>query len=677
MPTAPTLIDDAPAAPNPSDRSTFRTRFHAFINYIKNTLVDGINAANTNVYNNAVEADAAATLAVAAAATANAENFNAATTYAQWAVARSLVDGLAYQRKTAGQAATDPANDADPTTGTWRRVSFALGLGGASASGSVSLVSTSPGMQSITPTAYGQAVSLPDATTLLEGVSERAVYNAGAYPLLVKNYVGAALAFLDPLATGIAGLVDNSTTAGSWSIAGGRPYGIDGVFAATFSSAPGTTPALQAVELDSDRTLLLMSGATSLHAVVYNFADGAAGSPVLVRNAGVTTNVIAGKTATDQVLVVSALTTALEAVVLTVDPADDSIAVGTADTETLAGAIASMGTAATDGTGLVQVGSSWWFGYTRATTVAGIRAITISGTTPTIGAEAATDGTGIVPIIFAVTSSTALVLSQSAGSNIRPRVYSVSGSTLTAGAAAATISASATGFVVQPIGSRWALTYTNTQRYGAIVSVSGTTASASAVQLSSSASASRPCVAVVGNQMIVASDSSGTVSINVLTDTAGTASAGTAITRSGSGSNLAYLGASASELWIAHSVGSGTSMRAVMRVGISGADPVINGVNVVGSASSGNFELPSGNAAYKALTDDTAHLIGSQISVAFGTGAGSDALGFNGAAPFPVPMLPTGSAIVTARQGADKLWRGTYVNGAGGADWAFTRVVAL
>lgn len=71
MPTSPTPVSPAPAAPDRANRATFPAAMYAFFVYMKDTFVTGINALATNVYNNAVVADASALAAGEAAAIAN------------------------------------------------------------------------------------------------------------------------------------------------------------------------------------------------------------------------------------------------------------------------------------------------------------------------------------------------------------------------------------------------------------------------------------------------------------------------------------------------------------------------------------------------------------------------------------------------------------------------------
>jgi hypothetical protein len=643
------------------------------------TFVEDADAAVDEVNANATAAASYASAAEGAAAAVSAANFNPLTVYAAGQAAVSLQDWQTYRRRTAGQSVTDPSQDST----NWARVVVGVGVGATAFAGAAGITVTSGSLIVVTPTQYGQWVTLPPANTLHEGALNQLIHNNGPYPVKLRDGTGTVIGFIEPLGFCIASCLDNSSTAGSWKHTG-RLYALDAVGSVTFSSAPGTTPASRAVTLSDSFTLLLIGGGTSLHAVVYDHLNNAFGTPALVRTAAVTDKFIATLVSFGKVLVVSCnATTALEAVVL--DIASTAITVNTPATDTLAGNIASLGDPNTDGTGIVQVGSAFVFGYTRATTVAGIRAITISGSTPAIGAETATTGTGVVPVIFAVSGSTypCLVMSQVSGGNISVRQYQLTGTTFTAGAAPSAITATVTGFVARAMGNRFGITYSNTQRFGAIVTPdngSPGTLSINTVQLSAAASASNPCVTVVdsGARMIVASDNGSTVmNINVLSDNGGGAVAGTAITRTIQSSTLAYLGSTASQLWASVTVGTGSTSVAFMAIGFSGNDPVMSNVQIGGPAST-SIASGSGSSSYKGTTSDLTYLVGSTIAAALiPTGVQTMAFAFNGAAPILVPVLPSGPTIVTARQSASQVWQGGYLNGAAGMIWNFRRASAV
>lgn len=135
MPSSPTPIDAAPDVPDSSiAEPTFDAQYEAFNAWEKTELQPGINALATNVYNNALEAEAnvvaaaaQVTLAAAQAVLAHNEATAAAAAVSVLGVLRwvsgdtysidqirfSPIDNLSYRRLTAGAGATDPS--ADPT----------------------------------------------------------------------------------------------------------------------------------------------------------------------------------------------------------------------------------------------------------------------------------------------------------------------------------------------------------------------------------------------------------------------------------------------------------------------------------------------------------------------------------------------------------------------------------
>ena len=222
---------------------------------------------------------------------------------------------------------------------TWTTVTVS-GSGGATASGNVTLTSASSGAQSITPTTYGQRVTLPDATTMTKAACVFNITNAGGFPLKIVNSAGSKLGFLYPGETSTIGLADNSTAAGVWALSNVDPVAIT---AQSYTQGVATTPGnyvLAAITLDADRTFVLIGSLTpasnGLYGIIQNKTTQTWGSLTLIRSTGNLANAV--KSATDQILVVSCnATTALEAVVLTIS--GTTITVGTAATATLAAAI--------------------------------------------------------------------------------------------------------------------------------------------------------------------------------------------------------------------------------------------------------------------------------------------------------------------------------------------------
>lgn len=121
MPTAPPLITTLPTAPSTADMANFDARADAQVAAVV-LMVPQLNAANTNVYNNALEVASSASSAATSAYNANISATNAATasgaamwvsgtTYVLGAAVWSPVNHLIYRRIVAGAGSTDPSGD--------------------------------------------------------------------------------------------------------------------------------------------------------------------------------------------------------------------------------------------------------------------------------------------------------------------------------------------------------------------------------------------------------------------------------------------------------------------------------------------------------------------------------------------------------------------------------------
>lgn len=448
------------------------------------------------------------------------------------AVRKDYADALAFAAALPAQAGN--AGKFVTTNGLTASWSGVPGTGGAlAASGSVVLTSASASSQKLTFTAHGQSVTLPDATTLTKGVPVFALHNTSEFVGRVLDNAGTLRAVLAPGDVVSCSLADNSTAAGSWSINGGRIAGPTAQLSVTGTGLGGSGNTFQAIPLDTNRTFLLY-GRNGLYGVVYDKSSQTWGSPTLIRASvvAVSRGIL---TAANQVMVVSAITTAMETTVLTIT--GTGIAINTPTAITLAGAI---DTSTAGGFGdLIAVGSSWVVSYLRATTISGIAAITLSGTTPTVGSESAFAGTGLPAQLYA---SGAIVLAfgciASGAGKVTP--YTVSGSTLSAGTGAS-FGATLTAIRTLIFGTRWLAYYNDGGTWsGSLASLAGTVATASTVSTGLGTAAMD---AVVCNaKVIVSGGSTGAgatqVLFNVLTDTAGTLSAGTAVTLSGATQTL-------------------------------------------------------------------------------------------------------------------------------------------
>jgi hypothetical protein len=174
----------------------------------------------------------------------------------------------------------------------------------------------------------------------------------------------------------------------------------------------------------------------------------------------------------------------------------------------------------------VAVGSSYVLGYARATSVKALRAITVSGTTVTVGSETALTGTSTtLGQLFAPSSSLVLAF-HSVGTAVYASPYTVSGTTLTIGTENTVTLTSGSGAPivlggVLPSG-RYIVGQPNSVLFS-MATISGTTASWSATvssALSNLAAAGQGIPIGTTNTVLVFLDNSS--SFALLRDNAGT-----------------------------------------------------------------------------------------------------------------------------------------------------------
>jgi len=379
-----------------------------------------------------------------------------------------------------------------------------------------------------------------------------------------------------PLTTGVTGILPlaNGGTGGT-SLPGG--FGTDlsyeDYFLTTSSALDSNisaVPCMQAVSLDGTSELMLFGGNASLHAVVYNTSTDTFGTPVLIRTADMSTRNRFALTAisSTSVLVCSlpTINTALETVVLTIS--GSTITVGTA----LATTLAASSSLVTPNTRLVTVGSSYVLNYfTTSNSLPKFRAITVSGSTPSIGSELAYAGGTTSSMHHSYTHSASILLhfSITASTTIFALPITVSGTTLTAGTQATTAT-TGSSFVTGALSdSRYALHFLNTSGRGAVVSVASTTASISIAATTTSVGSFGPSMQVFGNQAIIV-NSGASSNVNVITDTGGTATLGTDLPVPSSGQFFGFL--STGKVFFTGATSTGNS--AYYQFGISSGSPV-------------------------------------------------------------------------------------------------------
>lgn len=409
------------------------------------------------------------------------------------------------------------------STASWALVP---GQGGTTITGNQTLTVSSSAAMTVTPSTHGLYATLPDATTCLKGITLFSIYNAGDYDYGVKNSAGTQLGWIRSKTGAVIGLSDSSTAAGIWALYGLEKTGITAAYSR--QNVTNNASGIVRVALDANRTCIFFAGAT-IYAVVYDASTQTWGNYATIQaSLNVSTSFSAVLSATNQVLLVTSTSavgaTNLRAVTLSITGTTITVNSGTAYDATLASNYSSMGQ-------IIAVGSSFVVSYTRSGGV-GIRAISISGTTPTIGAESAPSGVSTAAILFASGSIVRTISWTNAGL-IYAKPYTVSGSTLSAGTEASTAITGSAVRAVQNGNGNIVCNYINTSHYASIFKLTSTTEAVSAASLGAlptGITTYTDYYPITASKTAFLYISSGTWYVNILTDSAGTASAGAEIT---------------------------------------------------------------------------------------------------------------------------------------------------
>lgn len=533
----PPNLDPLPEAPTISKPSVFADVMDVFLAALVGFRAQLVSLGQ-NLYSNAVDAynsavAAAASAVASAASAADASKAAAAASIAanvtKWtrdaiyndgAVVWSPADNFPYRRMGTGAGTTDPKFDPSH----WALQLFSLGLGGITITGGINLASTSPAGMCVTPTEPGLYAYLPDATTCPKSALQQVIYNSGEYDYGIRDFTGNVLGWLRPGATAIVGLVDNSIPAGVWMISGLSKTAVTAQYSSAVMSYSGGE--VRRITIDSTRTMLLLPGSAGIYALIYD-SSTRAWTATLVR-AGAVISYGAVLSAANQVLLVATTYFALEAVTLTISGSSVSSNTGTKQTVSMSASNPTVGDP-------VAVGASWVMpvydnpNYT-------VRAVTISGTTPSVGGATvvpSTNGT----VIFA-SGSVARVLSISS-SAITLTPYTVTGTSLAAGTAASVSCDTPVCRITTNGNGNILVLYSSTQLCAAVFKLTGTaeaatyavadstiiytgTSALSSIDLAAiSASKTLFCVTAGGVRMGVITDSAGSVSVGASGGTAG------------------------------------------------------------------------------------------------------------------------------------------------------------
>ena len=525
-------------------------------------------------------AAASATAAAGSALVAGAVAWVGGATYAAGNVRYSPINLQTYRRISAGAGTIDPSLDAT----NWA-LALDAGIGNVVTATGMTTLTNTPTLLQITPASYGVTVTLPAANACKLGGPLHIIDNRGAYPVRVCNASGVLKGFIFAGVVSHVSLSDNSTTAGVWAIENSELVGASAQLLTTnFSYST-----FNCVALDGNREVILGVGSTGAagYACVYDKSTNTFGPQTVVRT-GVNLTAHGLKavlSAANQLLVISIDNSSTNFQAVTLSITGTTITVNTAATATLSANISSFA----DGCGLIAVGSSFVTSYRVATPAAQIRALSVSGTTVTIGAATVLDGTtgGLI-----AAAANHVIAVSTAGASLYTKPYLVAASTLSAGTGTTTTGTSASLNKVASLGARWLTLHSvdggNNLAAGVVsLSTSGngtttiSTATCMAQQLADAIVVSANKVLILGTNTAY--------NANILTDTAGTASAGTAITLSGASTRACHY-VSGTDVFVGD-YSLTTAMYSMQQIDCSGASPVSTNYRIPVVETAGNISF--------------------------------------------------------------------------------------
>lgn len=325
--------------------------------------------------------------------------------------------------------------------GTWQPAGIAS-ITNVSSATTVTLTSASTGFQSVTMTAFGQSLVLPDATTMVVLAPRFVIRNAGSYTFGIRSNGGTLITALTPGAIAYLSLENISTAAGVWSVEGnGLEPGlmtIDNTFSSTLSS----TVLLPYIVLDSNTSIHFGNLASGVAAFVVDNVGKVISTPVTVTaTAGALIQTVFRVSATTGIVFYSAGGSVF-AVILSLTGSSPSFSISVGSTATT-GAVTTWVDNFQNAPAIAQLTSTLYlFTYQTAAAVPNAIAISVSGVTVTIGAAAAigaTTGPGPTTT-YALTATTGLTIYKTGGAAPfanTAAVISIAGTTCTPGTAVA------------------------------------------------------------------------------------------------------------------------------------------------------------------------------------------------------------------------------------------------
>lgn len=342
------------------------------------------------------------------------------TTYAEGDVRWSPSDFLDYRRKTNGAGTVDPKDD--PANWVLRSKTS---LGGAdihTSAADITLTNMDPRFHVVSMIGPALRVKLPPANTMQKGVAVFEIKNVGGYRFAVVRNDQTFLCFVYPGQTVSVNLSDASTSAGKWHVFGQNLQNIYDLNAPV-QLLNGASDSFGAAKLTASKLVLAYrkNSDGKLYARTVNVGSAAGVETQIGVDTGITNVSITSTTATQVVITYRLSTNTVRSIV--VDVAGDAFTTSSSvDCET--GGSSSAKDTKTTAVSATKVLVHWVSG-TNSSAFLYFRPITITGSTPALGALVTTT-LNTPGGLFSVTkiSATKLIISYPWGPSVRFQMQS-------------------------------------------------------------------------------------------------------------------------------------------------------------------------------------------------------------------------------------------------------------
>lgn len=300
------------------------------------------------------------------------------------------------------------------------------------------LTSATIASHTVAMTALGKSVTLPSGLTMKVGAPKAVFRSTGGYPFGIRDNTGTLLMAVAPGGVAYVSCESIASQAGSWAITGTNLEPGLITIDSTFSSTYASTVLAPFVALDSNTSIHFAALSSGFAAFVVDNTGKVVSTPVTVdSNASATPKQVFKISATQAIVFYRTAGTS-RAVVLTVSGTSPSLTLAVGTFAAASPVEAFYAEDFSSAPKIVQLSSTLYLASYTSGTNTGVIAISVSGTTVTIGsavniitASTVADST----TTYALTATTALVIYKTTTGphSIDAVVISVSGTTCTVG----------------------------------------------------------------------------------------------------------------------------------------------------------------------------------------------------------------------------------------------------